>query len=185
MKQTASQTAGPFFRIGLIGGELDNNLVQEQTAGQPIKLTGLVLDGDGEPILDAMVEIWQPDANGIFNHATDPLHEQADPSFRGFGRAETRKEGRYEFKTIKPGGRDGQAPYINVLVFARGMLVQAMTRIYFADEPATSDDRVLNLVEDARRPTLIASLEKSEPTPTYRFDIRMQGDQETVFFNPV
>jgi protocatechuate 3,4-dioxygenase alpha subunit len=183
MKQSASQTVGPFFRIGLIYGESQNNLVQAQTAGERIKITGQVLDGDGEPIEDAMVEIWQADANGIYNHASDPLHAQADPHFSGFGRAENKHAGVYEFTTIKPGGRDGQAPYINVLVFARGMLVHAMTRIYFIDEPANMADAVLNTVPAARRNSLMATLEKTEPLPLYRFDIHIQGDKETVFFD--
>jgi protocatechuate 3,4-dioxygenase alpha subunit len=184
MKQTASQTVGPYFRIGLIYGHSQNDLVQEKTSGERIKITGSVLDGDGQPIPDAMVEIWQPDANGIYNHPTDPLNTQADPHFRGFGRAETRSGGVYEFKTIKPGSRAGQAPYINVNVFARGMLIHAVTRIYFEDEPANTDDPVLNAVECNRRHTLIAVLEQSSNLPTYRFDIHIQGNEETVFFNP-
>lgn len=184
MKQTGSQTVGPFFRIGLIYGQQQNVLVTEATSGERITITGVVFDGDGEPIPDAMLEIWQPDANGIFNHPADPLHEQADPHFRGFGRTENRQAGRYEFKTIKPGGRDGQAPYINVHVFARGMLVHAMTRIYFSDEPANKDDPLLNSLDAARRDTLIADRDESGDQLTYRFDIRMQGENETVFFNP-
>ncbi len=185
MKQTASQTVGPFFRIGLNYEETDNNLVQELTAGERIKITGMVLDGDGQPVPDAMVEIWQPDANGIYNHPADPLQAQADPHFRGFGRAENREGGVYEFKTVKPGSRDGSAPYINVQVFARGMLIHAMTRIYFGDEPANEDDPVLNAVAEDRRITLIASPEHADGSSVYRFDIRLQGDSETVFFNPV
>ena len=92
--------------------------------------------------------------------------------------------GVYEFQTIKPGSRDGQAPYINVHVFARGILIQAMTRIYFEDEPANDSDPVLLSIEADRRHTLIAALEKSGGVPTYRFDIRMQGENETVFFDP-
>ena len=184
MKQTASQTVGPYLRIGLIYGDAQNDLLQEQTAGERIKIKGVVRDGDGQPITDAMVEIWQPDANGIYNHPTDPLQEQADPHFRGFGRAETRNEGRYEFKTIKPGSRNGQAPYINVNVFARGMLLHALTRIYFEDEPANETDTVLNAVDSSRRHTLIAVPEQSSDLPTYRFDIHVQGAEETVFFNP-
>jgi protocatechuate 3,4-dioxygenase alpha subunit len=184
MKQSASQTVGPYFRIGLIYGDRQNDLVKEQTAGERITLTGVVYDGDGELITDAVIEIWQPDANGIFNHPLDPLHEQADPHFRGFGRAETRNLGRYEFKTIKPGSREGQAPYVNVHIFARGMLVHALTRIYFPDEPANDRDPALNAVEPARRETLIAAREQSEGPPVYCFDIRMQGKGETVFFNP-
>jgi protocatechuate 3,4-dioxygenase alpha subunit len=184
MNQSGSQTVGPFFRIGLIYGRGQNILVNEQTSGERITLSGVVYDGDGQPIPDAMIEIWQPDANGIFNHPTDPLHEQADPHFRGFGRAENRSAGKYEFKTIKPGGRDGLPPYINVHIFGRGMLVHAITRIYFSDEPANADDPVLNSVEPERRYTLIATREESDDVPVYRFDIRMQDEGETVFFNP-
>ncbi|HEX6306497.1 MAG TPA: protocatechuate 3,4-dioxygenase subunit alpha [Anaerolineales bacterium] len=184
MKQSASQTVGPYFRIGLVYGEPQNDLLKEQTAGERITLTGTVFDGDGKPMTDALIEIWQPDANGIFNHPLDPLCKQADPHFRGFGRAETRNAGRYEFKTVKPGGRDGSAPYINVHVFARGMLVHALTRVYFSDEPAHDDDPALNEVEPERRHTLIATLEGSDEASTYRFDIHMQGEDESVFFNP-
>ena len=184
MKQSASQTVGPFFRIGLIYSPAQNNMVNENSSGERITLTGVLLDGDGQPIPDAMIEIWQPDSNGIFNHPLDPLQEQADPHFHGFGRAESRNAGKYEFKTIKPGGRDGMPPYINVHVFARGMLVHAMTRIYFSDEPANAEDPVLSSVESERRHTLIATREQSDGPPVYRFDIRMQGEDETVFFNP-
>jgi len=184
MKQSASQTAGPFFSIGLIYGETQNNLVNEQASGERIILTGTIYDGDGEPIPDALIEIWQPDAKGIFNHPSDPLQKQADPHFRGFGRSETREAGKYEFKTIKPGGRDGRAPYINVHIFSRGMLVHAMTRIYFSDEPANANDPVLSSIDLERQHTLIATREESGRSPFYRFDIYMQGKEETVFFNP-
>lgn len=183
-QQTPSQTVGPYLRIGLISGDKQNDLVNEATSGERIRIIGAVTDGNGDPILDAMVEIWQADANGIFNHPADPLREQADPHFRGFGRAENPMAGQYEFKTIKPGGRDGQAPHINVHVFARGLLVHAMTRIYFADEPANDNDLVLQSVDADRRRTLLANREGSGDLPTYRFDIHMQGDDETVFFNP-
>jgi len=184
MKQSASQTVGPFFRIGMIYGQAQNNLVSKRNSGEYIMLTGVVYDGDGEPIPDAAIEIWQPDANGIFSHPLDPLHEQADPNFRGFGRAETRNEGKYEFKTVKPGSRDGQAPFINVYIFERGLLIHAMTRIYFSDEQANADDPVLKSVEPERRHTLIATREQADGPPVYRFDIHMQGKDETVFFNP-
>jgi protocatechuate 3,4-dioxygenase alpha subunit len=112
------------------------------------------------------------------------LHEQADPHFWGFGRSESKKDGMYEFKTIKPGGRDGNAPYINVHVFARGLLIHAMTRIYFEDETANSADPVLSAVDADRRPTLIATRENSNDMPTYRLDIHLQGEKETVYFKP-
>lgn len=186
IKQTASQTVGPYLHIGLIDNKnmVQNNLVQAQTVGKRIHITGRVLDGDGQPIPDAMVEIWQPDANGIYNHPADPLHTQADSHFRGFGRSDTRKEGVYEFQTIKPGGRDGQAPYINARVFARGMLIHTLTRIYFADEPGNAADPVLNAVDGNRRHTLIAAVAASGDAPTYHFDIHLQGERETVFFDP-
>lgn len=184
LTQTPSQTVGPFFNIGLIYDETQSDLVQEQTAGFRILISGTVYDGDGQPIPDAMVEIWQPDANGIYSHPADPLHAQADPHFRGFGRAENLHEGQFTFHTIKPGSRDGQAPYINVNVFARGMLIHALTRIYFADEAANANDPVLTSVPADRRHTLLATRDDSTIPPTYRFDIHMQGDNETVFFDP-
>lgn len=187
-KQTASQTVGPFFSIGFIR-EGENVLVQEGTTGQRITIKGKVLDGDNEPISDAMVEIWQADAHGIFNHPADPQHEQADRYFQGFGRCGTTEDGDFEFKTVKPGPVSGsdeqdQAPHVNVRVFARGMLIHAITRLYFSDESANQTDALLNSVEPERRPTLIARLEESEDLPCYRFDIHLQGDRETVFFNP-
>ncbi|NJN53792.1 MAG: protocatechuate 3,4-dioxygenase subunit alpha [Anaerolineae bacterium] len=184
LKQTASQTVGPYFRIGLINDQEQNNLVQEKTKGERIRLTGTVFDGAGQPVPDAMIEIWQPDVNGIFNHKSDPLQAQADPHFHGYGRAENRNGGVYEFQTIKPGGRDGRAPFINVTVFARGMLIHALTRLYFSDEVVNSNDPILSQVEGTRRSTLIAIREESTP-PTYHFDIHLQGAQETVFFQPI
>lgn len=190
LTQSPSQTVGPFFHYGLFfGGE--NVLVNEQTAGQPILLKGRVLDGDGQPIPDALIEIWQADAQGHFNHPADPQQAHADPYFRGFGRAETTGPGyQFVFHTIKPGpvawdAERTQAPHINVRVFARGMLIHVYTRLYFSDErDANGTDPVLNLVEAARQPTLIAQLEKSQGLPTYRFDIVLQGVGETVFFDP-
>ena len=131
-------------------------MVNEKTSGERITLIGIGYDGDGEPIPDAMIEIWQPDAKGIFNRPLDPLHDQVDPHFRGCGRAETCNAGKYEFKTIKPGGRSGMPPYINVHVFVRGMLIHAMTRVYFSDEMVNADDPVLSSVEPERRHTLNA-----------------------------
>jgi protocatechuate 3,4-dioxygenase alpha subunit len=185
VKQSASQTVGPYLRIGLIYGKDQNNLVQADTAGKRIKITGVVYDGNDEPVKDAMVEIWQADANGIFNHADDPLQEEADPNFRGFGRSETRKGGTYTFTTIKPGSRDGHAPYINLHLFGRGMLLHALTRIYFEDEGANTADPVLSAIEPERRPTLIATLDENNGMVTYRFDIHIQGESETVFFDAV
>lgn len=180
--QSPNQTVGPFFHFGLIlGGE--NVLVNERTHGQRIYIKGRVFDGNGEPVPDALVEIWQADAQGYFNHPADPHHEAADKHFRGFGRSGTTGEG-FWFKTIKPGPVAGaQVPYVNVRVFSRGMLIHAVTRLYFSDEEGNQDDPLLNSVKPERQQTLIATLEESEDLPTYRFDIRLQGEGETVFFD--
>ena len=183
--QTPSQTVGPFFSYGLFfGGE--NILVNDQTDGQRITLTGQLFDGDGAPVNDGMIEIWQPDANGHFNHPSDPNQAKADPNFAGFGRSQTEEEGTYRFDTIKPGAipnTDGAAPYINVRIFARGMLIHSVTRVYFADDAATATDPVLAALDPARRDTLIAQREGSEQHIIYRLDIRLQGDNETIFFD--
>ena len=186
--QTPSQTVGPFFRDALIrGGE--NILVNEQTAGRRILIKGRVLDGAGQPVPDALVEIWQADANGFFNHEADPNQAQADPHFHGFGRSDTVDNGRFTFKTIKPGipayaGTGQAAPFVNVRVFARGMLIHAVTRLYFADESGNEQDAVLYSIDETRRHTLIAQRAETADLPTYRFDIHLQGENETVFFNP-
>ncbi len=176
--QTASQTVGPFFHDALIrGGE--NSMVRDETRGTRIWLRGHVLDGDGQPVPDAMLEIWQADHLGRFNHESDPEHVQADPHFFGFGRSPTDPNGAYQFRTIKPGSRDG-VPYINVRLFMRGLLIHLVTRIYFADEPS---DALLNSLEPGRRSTLIATREDGAAGLTYRFDIHLQGKLETVFFD--
>jgi len=181
--QSPSQTVGPFFHNCLIHGQA-NRLITPHTQGQPIVIQGQVLDGDGQPVPDAMVEIWQADANGFFNHADDPNQPQADPHFTGFGRAETVEHGRFTFHTIKPGIILGeQVPYVNLRIFARGMLVHAVTRLYFADEAGNATDPVLNSVPGDRRETLIARQEQVPGFPTYCFNIHLQGDQETVFFD--
>jgi protocatechuate 3,4-dioxygenase, alpha subunit len=183
-EQSPSQTVGPFFHFSLLSGG-ENILVNDQTKGEKIRIVGTVFDGDGQPIPDAMLEIWQADSQGFFNHPLDPNQKQADQNFKGFGRADT-QAGTYEFVTVKPGrvpGEDNQlqAPHINVRLFARGMLIHIYTRIYFSDESANASDALLNSVDDARRWTLIA---QAEPDYTYRFDIHMQGANETVFFEP-
>ena len=182
LPQTPSQTAGPFLRIGLIHGEKQNVLTDERTTGKRIRLAGVVYDGNGDRINDALLEIWQADANGIYPHPTDARHSEADAHFRGFGRTHNEDGGSYEFHTVKPGGRDVHAPFINLHLFARGMLLHAQTRIYFADEPTNTTDPILLSVPVDRRATLLARLEEDEEIPVYRFDIHMQGELETVFF---
>jgi protocatechuate 3,4-dioxygenase alpha subunit len=189
LQQTPSQTVGPFFHGGLlIGGE--HVLIESQTLGQPICIVGMVYDGAGQPVPDALIEIWQADAQGYFNHAADEQQSLADQHFRGFGRSGTNEHGQFLFQTVRPGpvaGREGamQAPHISVRVFARGMLIHAVTRLYFPDENANATDAVLNAIDDpARRQTLIAVHEAAAGAPAYRFNIHLQGERETVFFEP-
>jgi protocatechuate 3,4-dioxygenase, alpha subunit len=187
-KQTPSQTVGPFYAIGLTRTPM-NVLASQSTQGQRIRIEGQVFDGDGTPIPDVMVEIWQANAYGRYNHPDDKQEKPLDVSFTGWGRSDTDENCFYNFETIKPGPVPGdgdtvQAPHINVCVFARGMLVHAYTRIYFADEPANANDPVLNAIKNKkRRRTLIASPGMENDKTVYRFDIRLQGENETVFFD--
>lgn len=185
-KQSPSQTVGPFYHNGLIEDLVDqNNLYKPGVSGQKIIITGIVYDGDGDPIIDAMVEIWQADSQGIFDHPSDPQQANADPHFNGHGRSQTVKAGQYSFTTIKPGIITGETtPFINVRVFARGMLIHAITRLYFSDETGNGEDTLLNSVPAERQGTLIATLIETAQPPTYQFDLHLQGEKETVFFNP-
>jgi protocatechuate 3,4-dioxygenase, alpha subunit len=190
---TPSQTVGPFFKYGLTPGGLyawndafSNNLVTPDTSGERIRVEGRVFDGDEQPVPDAMLEIWQADAQGRFS---DPQDKRALPnsSFRGFGRCGTDANGSFAFDTIKPGSvpdPDGkpQAPHLLLAIFARGMLLHLYTRIYLGGEAANASDPVLALVPSDRRETLIAERESGNGNPVYRLDIRLQGDGETVFF---
>lgn len=181
LSQSPSQTVGPFFHFSLVR-EGGNVLVREATQGERILIRGRVLDGDGEPVSDGLVEIWQADAGGCFNHPADPRQAQADPNFRGFGRSATDGEG-FWFRTIKPGILPGAgAPYINVRVFSRGLLIHAVTRLYFSDHD-NSADPVLAALSPERRPTLIATRHDTPDGVMYRWDIHLQGEGETVFFD--
>ncbi len=183
MTTTPSQTVGPYFAIGLPWmGECD--AVDPDTSGR-IRIYGTVFDGAGEPVVDHLIETWQADDPGRFAD----LYAYAGPSqlkgFRGFARCGAEEvDGTYELFTVKPGrvpGRDGslQAPHIDVSVFARGLLHRCVTRIYFEDEAdANAEDPVLRSVPAARRESLLARLTGDG----YRFDIRLQGQGETVFF---
>lgn len=188
---TPSATVGPFFKYGLTpqGAYPWNDAFQPSTitsdvAGERIAVSGRVLDGDGAGISDAMIEIWQADSTGRFAH---PLQGGgANASFKGFARTDTVKDGSFRFETIRPGATSGpgnkpQAPHILVALFARGMLRHLYTRIYFADQAvANAADPVLNLVPADRRATLISA---RGADGAYRFDIRIQGGAETVFFD--
>ncbi len=187
MKQTPSQTVGPFYSIGLTDREM-NSLVSDSTHGQRIRVEGQVIDGDGKPVPDAMIEIWQANAYGRYNHPDDKQEKPLDGSFTGWGRSGADPNGFYFFDTIKPGPVPAsessvQAPHINITVFARGMLAHAFTRIYFSDEPENETDPVLNSIIKERRQTLIADRREESGKTIYRFDIRLQGENETVFFD--
>lgn len=188
MKQTPSQTVGPFYSIGLTNRPM-NVLASDATEGRRIHIEGRVFDGDGNPVPDAMVEIWQANSYGRYNHPDDKQEKPLDPSFTGWGRSGTDENCFFRFETIKPGPVPGaddtvQAPHINVVVLARGMLLHAYTRIYFADEPANATDPVLNSIKNRkRRRSLIAVPGTENGKTVYRFDIRLQGENETVFFD--
>src|SRR6201989_1246533 len=191
---TPSQTVGPFFKYGLTpngqydwNGGFTNNLVTPDTSGERIRVEGRVCDGDGAPVPDCMLEIWQADAQGRFS---DPQDKRALPnsSFKGFGRCGTDAHSEHALDTTKPGqvpDPDGkpQAPHLLLAIFARGMLLHLYTRIYFDAETTTAADPVMALVPADRRATLIATREKSGGNAVYRFDIRLQGDNETAFFD--
>jgi protocatechuate 3,4-dioxygenase, alpha subunit len=186
---TSSQTVGPFFAPALLREDARRNvLIQPETIGERIRIEGRVLDGDGVAVPDAMVEIWQANAHGRYNHSSDPGPAPLDPSFLGFGRSGTAEDGIYWFETVKPGpvpfdGERLQAPHICVTVFSRGLLNHVLTRLYFEDEPANSSDPVLQFVPFERRATLLARREPAGAVVIYRFDIVLQGTNETVFFN--
>lgn len=193
---TPTQTVGPFFAPALLR-DAWNVLTTDETIGERIRLEGRVIDGAGNVVPDALLEIWQANAAGRFDHPRDTRDVPLDPNFGGFGRAGTDQHGVYWFETIKPGpipygGNDGadpamQAPHISLTIHARGMLNHAQTRLYFEDEPANDADPVLLLVPADRRTTLLARRDESGGSPgksvVYRLDIVLQGRGETVFFN--
>ena len=152
--QTPSQTVGPFFSIGL--RRAPQNLMAATAAGERIRIEGAVFDGAGAPVPDAMIEVWHPTT--------------------GFGRAATDRDGGYFFEAVR-------APYLNVIIFARGMLVHAFTRMYFSDNARNANDPVLMQVDAARRSTLVAERTERDGTSVYRWDIHLQGEGETVFFD--
>jgi protocatechuate 3,4-dioxygenase alpha subunit len=181
---TPSQTVGPFFHIGLP----DDGGSQLVPPDHPhaIQLRGTVFDGEGNPVEDALIELWQANRAGRYDHPEDTRDDiPLEPGFRGFGRCGTDDAGGYRFVTVKPGPvphPDGgmQAPHIDVSVFARGLLKRLVTRVYFPDErERNASDAVLSMVQPERRAALVAR----EEDGALRFDIHMQGDGETPFFD--
>jgi protocatechuate 3,4-dioxygenase alpha subunit len=181
---TSSQTVGPYVRIGFEQQRIEE-LAPLGVAGERVTLTGRVTDGDGRPVNDAVVEIWQANAAGKYAHPEDAQDKAIDASFRGFGRSLTDAGGGFRFATIKPGrvpAPDGslQAPHIAVTVFMRGLLKHLITRVYFPDDPANAEDFVLKLVPAERRATLIAARSAKS---AFEWNVRLQGKDETVFFD--
>lgn len=197
LRETASQTAGPYVHIGLAPGaagfhlfdqELGQIIAPEGVPGQRIRVEGLVTDGTGAPVKDVLIEVWQADANGIYPHAEDPRGAEVTPGFRGWGRVISDFDtGLWALDTIKPGpvpGRAGktQAPHISLWLVSRGINIGLNTRMYFPEDSALHlTDPVLASIEQRAR---VATLIATSPAPGhYRFDIRLQGDGETVFID--
>ncbi|HTG97783.1 MAG TPA: protocatechuate 3,4-dioxygenase subunit alpha [Burkholderiales bacterium] len=184
LRGTTSQTIGPYLRIGLEWMVIED-LAPKGVAGERVAIEGRVIDGDGKPVNDAAVEIWQANSQGKYASPEDPQGKPVEPGFRGYGRSLTDDGGNFRFRTIKPGrapGPDGklQAPHLSVTVFMRGLLKQLVTRMYFPDDPANADDPVLSLVPAERRATLVA---KKRPDGTFEWNLVLQGRNETVFFD--
>jgi protocatechuate 3,4-dioxygenase alpha subunit len=181
---TPSQTVGPYFGI-MVRGRSHSQQLSDRTLGTRIVIEGQIFDGEGAPIPDAFIETWQADANGRYSHVDDGRAAQPDAGFNGYGWQHSRKDGGFTLETIKPGrvpGPDGrdQAPHIVVSVMARGILTRFVTRIYFDDEVSNAEDAILSLVPQDRRHTLIAA---RAGDGRYRFNLVMQGKDETVFFD--
>lgn len=186
LQATTSQTVGPFFSIGLTWLKKDN-LARPGVSGERIRIQGRVLDGDKNPVPDALLELWQADSRGEYAQFENSEEKRIEQRFQGFGRIATDEDGKFSFATIKPGsvpGPDGkmQAPHIAVSVFARGLLRRLVTRIYFPDEAGNAHDFVLNLVEGARRGTLVAKNVAGQ-SGAFEWNVILQGDDETVFLD--
>jgi protocatechuate 3,4-dioxygenase, alpha subunit len=192
LQATTSQTVGPYFKIGLSWLYRDT-LLGEGVSGERVTIQGRIFDGDGVPVPDAILEVWQANAQGKYNHPEDTQDKPLELGFTGFARVPVNAEGVFRFATIKPGpvpGPDGkeQAPHLQVSIFMRGLLRRVVTRIYFPDEPRNGTDFILNLVEAGRRSTLIAKKTAQKSTKetgsiTLEWNVILQGPEETVFFD--
>jgi protocatechuate 3,4-dioxygenase alpha subunit len=182
---TSSQTVGPFFHIGL-DWLVTDDLVAPGVRGDPVSIEGRITDGDAAPVADALVELWQANAQGRYAHPEDTRDLALEPTWKGFGRLHTDPDGRFRFRTVKPGRVPSaagglQAPHISVLIMMRGMLKQLTTRIYFPGDPANEADPVLQSIDALRRATLIALPAPDRPD-TLTWNVRLRGEAETVFF---
>jgi protocatechuate 3,4-dioxygenase, alpha subunit len=182
---TSSQTVGPFYSLGLLWLCRDT-FAADDVPGERISISGKVLDGAGQSVPDALLEIWQANSHGKYAHDEDTQDKPLEPGFTGFGRMPTDDEGRFRFTTVKPGRVPGpesrlQAPHLEVSVFCRGLLRRLVTRIYFGDEPSNVEDFALSLVPESRRNTLIAT--PCAAQNAYEWNVILQGADETVFFD--
>ena len=183
LEATTSQTVGPFFSIGMDGLKLAD-LAPPGVAGERVSVAGRILDGDGQPVPDSLLELWQANAHGRYAHPADTQEAPLEPGFHGYGRVATDADGRFRFSTIKPGPVPGphgapQAPHIAVSLFARGLMKRLVTRLYFPGEPRNGSDHVLGLVPRERRATLVAA---ALGDGLLEWNVVLQGTGETVFF---
>lgn len=183
---TAHQPIGPFYHFALTPGWETGDrsagiMAGTNARGERITLRIRLLDRDAAPVTNGMIELWQADSGGKYNHPADTQPKAPDPHFKGFGRLATDEAGLCIFETVKPGRVESQAPHINVTVFAPGLLRPVITRFYFEGDGANSSDQVLNLVPADRRPTLLAR--PGAEAGVWHFDIHLQGACETVFFD--
>ena len=181
---TASQTVGPYLKIGFASVARDG-IAPAQATGERVSIQGRLFDGDHKPVNDGAIEIWQANARGKYASPADTQEAPAEAAFRGFGRVLTGADGDFRFTTIKPGRVPGpggvlQAPHLAVIVFMRGSLRHLLTRVYFPEEPANAEDPILKLVPADRRTTLIA---RTVAPAALEWNIHMQGPNETVFFD--
>jgi protocatechuate 3,4-dioxygenase, alpha subunit len=185
MSVSASQTVGPFFVIGL-EHLYRADLTVPGVSGKAITLGGQVLDGDGKPVPDAVLEFWQADAQGNFSDAKCEAAGSGAAAFTGFARIPTDDSGKFELRTIQPGvpGGAGRAsgPHLGVFIFMRGLLKPLYTRVYFDGEAANDSDEVLQVVPAERRKTLIARKDAAGSGGGFRWNVALQGPEETVFF---
>jgi protocatechuate 3,4-dioxygenase, alpha subunit len=186
LRTTTWQTVGPYFRIGL-ERLFAHDVAAEGALGERVSVHGRVVDGTGLPIPDAIIEVWQANAAGKYAHPEETQDKLIEQAFRGFGRIPTDDEGNFRFSTIKPGpvpgpGNIDQSPHLVITVVMRGLLRGLATRAYFPNEPQFATDPILQLVDPARRSTLILQ-PSPEQAGLFHWEIRMQGDGETVFFD--
>jgi protocatechuate 3,4-dioxygenase alpha subunit len=182
MIPTGEATIGPFFPQRYVDAGA-NDLTQlegRKARGEAIEIAGVVRQEDGEPLCNLVLEIWQADANGVYRHPSDPRHAEADPDFLGWGRAATDQEGRYAFRTLRPGAPQGRARHVNFMLMFSGLMRILKTTLFFPTETANESDPVFRAVPRARRALLVA---RAAAPGRYRFDLKLRGEHETPFFD--